>query len=169
MPDQTSTSRKRDFHEFQAGFKLTDEDDLLGSQVSSASDEQSLDLLLIAQQLAAAKERKREERELKLLKAAERHLEKELAKPVDAFMAMVKNVEQIYADFLMDYATCEDEIRSLWKQLLEEHKKLLVIEKALLQKHQKAAEVHEKQMIDALSKMDGAFQETTEIIDNMLP
>jgi len=34
--------------------------------------------------------------------------------------------EKLYEKFLIDYATCEDKIRSLWVQLLEEHEKLYV-------------------------------------------
>ncbi|KAF8345071.1 hypothetical protein F5887DRAFT_1074722 [Amanita rubescens] len=160
-----STTRKRDFEEFQIDFNLIDEED---DVLSSGSDEPPLDMMLIAQQLAAAKEKRREEKEVKLLKAAEKQLDQELARPVEAVRTMVKNVEKLYEKFLIDYATCEDKIRSLWVQLFEEHEKLHVIERALHEKHEKAATRHEGQEIEALSKIHTAHEEKKRIIDQLL-
>jgi hypothetical protein len=86
--------------------------------------------------------------------------------------------EKLYEKFLIDYATCEDKIRSLWVQLFEEHEKLhvrpiqtfpslrvqvyvQVIERALHEKHEKAATRHEGQEIEALSKIHTAHEGQT--------
>ena len=89
--------------------------------------------------------------------------------------------EKLYEKFLIEYATCEDKIRSLWAQLLEEHEKLYVrpirtflsprihvffkyvqvIEHALHEKHEKAAARHEGQEVEALSKIHTAFEGQT--------
>ncbi|KAF8623141.1 hypothetical protein AX15_006481 [Amanita polypyramis BW_CC] len=115
----------------------------------------------------AARERRREEKNAKFLITAEKQLEKELAKPTNAFTAMVKDVEKVYNDFLVEYAACEDRIRGLWKQLLEEHEKLAKVERAMHEKHVKAVEHHGKQAVEAFSKMRTAHEETTRLMENI--
>ncbi|KAF8338518.1 hypothetical protein F5887DRAFT_920043 [Amanita rubescens] len=169
-----STTRKRDFEEFQIDFNLIDEED---DVLSSGSDEPPLDMMLIAQQLAAAKEKRREEKEVKLLKAAEKQLDQEdngekrvCHSSCQYYLEEDLNPcsEKLYEKFLIDYATCEDKIRSLWVQLFEEHEKLHVIERALHEKHEKAATRHEGQEIEALSKIHTAHEEKKRIIDQLL-
>ncbi|KAF8731510.1 hypothetical protein AX14_004759 [Amanita brunnescens Koide BX004] len=165
-PPPMSMARKRDFEEFQTDFNLIDDEDDVESS-SSSHQGMDNDMILLAQQFAAAKEKRREEKEIKLLKTAEKQLDKELHKPVEAVETMKKNILRAYEKFVTDYATGEDKIRGLWAQLFEELEKINVIERALHEKHDKASVRHEEQEIGALSTIRSAYEEKTAIIQKL--
>lgn len=166
------TSKKRDLEEFQADIEVIDVDDVdvdtpPSSAPTNTSDEQSLEFALIAQQVNAAREKRREEKESKFLKTTEHLLEHELDKPRKAFSSMVKEVAKAYSGFQSEYATCEDNIRKLWCQLSEEHGKLETLERAFHVKYECTGKEFEDSEIAGLSKMAASCEEVEAIVDKM--
>lgn len=78
----------------------------------------------IAQQMQVSMEKKKKEKEAKFFQAAKTELNQMVDDRAAEFVECVAEIDGIYSDFQVAYATTEDDIRRLWIQILEEQKKL---------------------------------------------
>ncbi|KAF8229383.1 hypothetical protein L208DRAFT_1459836 [Tricholoma matsutake] len=139
-----------------------DDLDFFASQQSSGSDDNEIEMAL-AERYAA----KKKEKQQKFLKAVYKQLNHDVF-PFN-FLVHYLTSESLFADFLLQYAACEDKIRHLLGQILTEQQKLLTF----ADQHN-AANVEEGKKVEAghisgLSRAKAACNDFQDVINKIVP
>ncbi|EJD04877.1 uncharacterized protein FOMMEDRAFT_166633 [Fomitiporia mediterranea MF3/22] len=121
----------------------------------------------IAQQMQASMEKKKKEREAKLLQMAQTELSKVFAEKAHDFADGVKDIEKIYTNFKDTYATNEDHIRRLWEAILNEQAKF----QSFIEEKQELTSERERhretEHIQALAHCRKACEESQRLVQSL--
>ncbi|KAJ6548200.1 hypothetical protein DFH09DRAFT_1169983 [Mycena vulgaris] len=142
--------------------------DFLASQQSTGSDDHALQLA-VAQQLMASKEKKRKDMEKKFFQAAKSKLTNEITHAADDVKDALDATEKVYAKFLSDYATSEDAIRALWKEIKKEEEQLLEIAQRQRAANEELRKVTEKAQIAGMAQVKEACHEMKSVVESLMP
>ncbi|TFK27579.1 hypothetical protein FA15DRAFT_613700 [Coprinopsis marcescibilis] len=138
------------------------------SQQSSAGSDDHLLEKVLAERLAVAREKKRQERDKKFLDGASTKLNEALSQCAGEVRSAAESMEEIYSKFLLEYAASEDRIYHLWSAILKEHQHM----EALIQNKIVAGTGSTKQCetrhISGLSKVKGACNDFESIMQQFL-
>ncbi|KAH6912661.1 hypothetical protein BKA70DRAFT_1264567, partial [Coprinopsis sp. MPI-PUGE-AT-0042] len=124
---------------------------------------------VIAERLAAAQEKKKQERDKRFLDGAATKLDNLLSNPIDMMKAATESIEEVHAKFLMDYAAASDRIHNIWAEILKHQ---LALETLMRDKRDAALELAkliEGKHVSGLSKMKGVVDEYDVIIQSLVP
>ncbi|EAU86295.1 hypothetical protein CC1G_08019 [Coprinopsis cinerea okayama7 len=140
--------------------------DFLESQPSSSEDQQIERIL--AERIAAAKEKKRQERDQRFLDGASTSLNKILDEAEEEVQSTAEAIDKLFSQFVEEYAAIEDRIHHLWTEILKRHQ---FIEGLLQEKHKLSLELAKKcedKHIHGLSKMKGACKQFEAAVQSLL-
>ncbi|KAL4243938.1 hypothetical protein ABKN59_011318 [Abortiporus biennis] len=96
------------------------------SQQSASSDDNGM-MLAVAQKVQLKWDKKKKEAEDKFFASANTEINAITSHKVEEFSAAVGQMDALYEQFLMDYVTCNDEIRKLLVAILAEQQKFLEV------------------------------------------
>ncbi|THV01966.1 hypothetical protein K435DRAFT_963349 [Dendrothele bispora CBS 962.96] len=133
------------------------------SQSSVSSDDHALELA-VAEQYIASREKKKKELQKRFLASGQKLVAKELSTASAEMQSTVQSVEEIQEAFLINYATEQDNIRRIWTEIMEQHRKLQALVQQRIEANQVAGEECEVAQIQALSKMKEACEEVKNVI-----
>ncbi|KAF7965375.1 hypothetical protein HWV62_44097 [Athelia sp. TMB] len=81
----------------------------------------------LMRQNVAASEKKRKDKDKRFLQFAEKELNKTIVKKQEEFAKNTEEIADLFENFVVSYASAEDDIRKIWVKIQEEQKTLLHI------------------------------------------
>ncbi|KAF5371669.1 hypothetical protein D9758_003537 [Tetrapyrgos nigripes] len=138
------------------------------SQTSASSDDHALELA-VAEQYMASKEKKKKEAQKKFLASGHRLVQKELSAVSNEMQETKQSIEEIHEAFLINYAAEQDNIRQIWTEILEEHRRLQSIIKERIKSNEASAAECETAQIKGMAKVQEACFEIQRVIDFIDP
>ncbi|TDL16359.1 hypothetical protein BD410DRAFT_832128 [Rickenella mellea] len=146
---------------------LTDDGDA-ALPFSQASSDDGM-MAAIAQQMQVSMEKKKKEKEMKLLQAAKNEMNKLVDDKAAEFTECVAEMDGIYSDFQFAHASAEDDIRKLWIQILEEQKKLQALAIAKYKSNVEREKRREQDHIKAMTHARKACEDMQRLIASLEP
>ncbi|KAL0956295.1 hypothetical protein HGRIS_002452 [Hohenbuehelia grisea] len=137
------------------------EDAWTASQQSNASDGiLSPDLAnSIMEHFQAKKEKKAMEKQTKFIQTATKKLTADIAESLSDGQQALSTVDNIFAQFVIDYAAIEDEIRRIWCEIRKEQQTLLILAEKRINLNTETGEEVEKGMVTGMARAKGACED----------
>ncbi|KDQ54497.1 hypothetical protein JAAARDRAFT_38168, partial [Jaapia argillacea MUCL 33604] len=138
------------------------------SQQSASSDDAGL-VAFVTQHYQASVEKKKKEKEAKFIQWVNQELDKCLSQHMQRFAKNVEEMNAAYEGFTMEYAAAEDEIRSIWSQILNEQRKLLVHVEEKVKVSLEANTEREEGHVEGLVSAKSACEDMSRLIVSLNP
>ncbi|KAF8886240.1 hypothetical protein CPB84DRAFT_1548676 [Gymnopilus junonius] len=146
-----------------------DEFELPGSQESNGDSSRQEIAKMLEKLYSENLEKKKAQREKKILEYAETQLNDELKASAKVVEDAMNEIESLYETFLMEYAACEDRIRQKWTQLYEAETELLRFGEERQKEDNERFNAASKSHDNGLSKMKGSCKLFHETINRFFP
>ncbi|TFK37651.1 hypothetical protein BDQ12DRAFT_685058 [Crucibulum laeve] len=149
---------------------IDDDYALAASQQSHGdlNDDHGLELVL-AKHYAAARGKKRVEKERGFLSALTSQIKQDVSAPVEDTCACIQAVEELFSQFLLNYAATEDKIVTLWSKVRQEQENITLLTERHHASSIKMSKKIEEGHIAGLSKARTACQAFQVTIDQVIP
>ncbi|KAL4264939.1 hypothetical protein AB1N83_003940 [Pleurotus pulmonarius] len=152
------------------GIEEEEEEFPSASQESNSSDVPNLEnMLTLLEQLKTSRVKKKRDAEKKFLQAAKGKISSEITEVVNGLTTATKSIDEVYAKFMEDYITIEDQIRKKWTEIQKEQANVLSIVGKSMDRHVEEGDKIEDQHIDGMASMKEACENMVTLINSLAP
>ncbi|KAF4594145.1 hypothetical protein EYR40_008948 [Pleurotus pulmonarius] len=113
--------------------------------------------------------KKKRDAEKKFLQAAKGKISSEITEVVNGLTTATKSIDEVYAKFMEDYITIEDQIRKKWTEIQKEQANVLSIVGKSMDRHVEEGDKIEDQHIDGMASMKEACENMVTLINSLAP
>ncbi|KAF7969241.1 hypothetical protein HWV62_27448 [Athelia sp. TMB] len=137
------------------------------SQGSMSSSDADL-VAVVAQQMKAASEKKRKDKDKRFLQFAEKELNKTIVKKQEEFAKNAEEIADLFENFVVSYASAEDDIRKIWVKIQEEQKTLLNIVARLHTSAILQSSEREQGQLKGLANVKRACEDSQKLLEKLV-
>ncbi|KAK7680862.1 hypothetical protein QCA50_016172 [Cerrena zonata] len=124
---------------------------------------------MVTHQLQSNWEKKRKDHEAKFLDVSKAELSQVAADRVEDFTDITSQMDSIYAQFLLEYATVCDDIRRAMVSLLEDQQQLIELVRKKSNGIQEADREREKDHVQGMAVVKKAVQDSNQLLRSLDP